>query len=231
MNQYRHIVSYTRIPGRELDKVKVFHHKSRHIAVFCNGRVFKVPLSAKALHDCLLSRHEIQLQLASIEAMIKGLNASSVAEENLPALTASSRIEWAVNRNRFISEGINMWSLEAIETSVLVVVLQVDEPADWTLMAKVDPASGGNRWSDRSFYLGMFESCVAGINAELAWAGASDGQHVYTAQPYKNPSDAKGGAITQAEGEKSSPLPPCKLLAWDFSSDLDLAVTRAVVDA
>lgn len=236
MNQYRRIFSCTRIPGREQDELKVYHHKSKHIAVFCNGRVFKLPLYAKGLHGRLLTKFEIQRQLESIEAMCKGLSASSPAEQNLAALTAAGRIEWAENRERFFSEGINKRSLDAIEKAVFVVVLQDDEPNDWTLMGKdLIHGSGGNRWFDKSFNLVVYKSCVAGINAEHAWADAPVMAHVweqvYTTQCFSKPYQPNGDVIVQNDGERSSPLPPVKLLNWDFSTGLDGAVTRSLADA
>jgi len=95
--------------------------------------------------------------------------------------------------------------------------------------------SGGNRWFDKSFNLVVYKSCVAGINAEHAWADAPVmahvWEHVYTKQCYTNPYDTSGDATVESEAEKASSLPPCKLLAWDFSSGLDAAVTRALADA
>ncbi|UIZ23560.1 hypothetical protein KXD40_007671 [Peronospora effusa] len=236
MSQYQRIFSCTRIPGREIDTIKLYHHKSKHIAVFCHGRVFKMPLFEKGQYGKLLSKFEIQRQFEWIETMALSMDASTKAEENLAALTAAGRIEWAENREQFLSSGINKRSLEAIESAVFVVVLQNEMAEDWTLMGKdLIHGSGGNRWFDKSFNLVIYKNSVAGINAEHAWADAPVMAHaweqVYTKQCYTMPYDKNGDTRVLSEKERASKLPPCRLLQWDFSSGLDQAVLKSLEDA
>ncbi|RLN90261.1 hypothetical protein BBJ28_00016867 [Nothophytophthora sp. Chile5] len=236
MSQYQRIFSCTRLPGRETDTLKLYRHKSKHIAVFCHGRVFKMPLFEKGQYGKLLTKFEIQRQFEWIEAAALALSAAPSAEQNLAALTAVGRIEWAENRERFFSEGINKRSLEVIESAVFVVVLQDDAAKDWTSMGKnLIHGSGGNRWFDKTFNLVIYKNSVAGINAEHAWADAPVmahvWEHVYTKQCYTIPYDAHGDTLLQSEAERTSKLHPCKLLEWDFSSGLDGAVLKSLAAA
>ncbi|CAI5744391.1 unnamed protein product [Peronospora destructor] len=236
MSQYQRIFSCTRIPGRETDTLKLYHHKSKHIAVFCHGRVFKMPLFEKGQYGKLLSKFEIQRQFEWIETTALSMHPPTKAEENLAALTAAGRIEWAENREQFLSSGMNKRSLEVIESAVFVVVLQNETAKDWTLMGKdLIHGSGGNRWFDKSFNLVIYKNSVAGINAEHAWADAPVMAHaweqVYTKQCYTMPYDKNGDTRVLSESERASKLPPCRLLQWDFSSGLDQAVLKSLEDA
>lgn len=236
MNQYQRLFSCTRIPGREEDTLKVFHHKSKHVAVLCKGRFFKMPLFEKGEHGRLLSKFEMQRQLTWIQETAQALGPASDAEQNLAALTATGRIEWAENREKFFSEGINKRSLHAIESAVFVVVLQDDLPADWTAMGKdMIHGSGGNRWFDKSFNLVVYKNGLSAINAEHAWADAPvlahAWEHVSTTVTYTNPFDAAGDVIPKAESERTSALPSCKTLLWDFAAGLEPAVLKALDEA
>ncbi|RLN51717.1 hypothetical protein BBJ29_009743 [Phytophthora kernoviae] len=236
MSQYQRIFSCTRLPGRETDTLKLYHAKSKHIAVFCHGRVFKLPLFEKGQYGKMLSKFEIQRQFEWIEATAITLGESTRAEQNLSALTAAGRIEWAENRERFFSGGINKRSLEVIESAVFVVVLQNDKAKDWTSMGKdLIHGSGGNRWFDKSFNLVVYNNSVAGINAEHAWADAPVMAHaweqVYTKQCYTKPYDNEGNTLVQSDAERTSKLPQCRVLQWDFSFGLDRAVLKSLVDA
>ncbi|TDH71464.1 hypothetical protein CCR75_001110 [Bremia lactucae] len=236
MSQYQRIFSCTRIPGRETDVLKLYQNKSKHIAVFCRGRVFKLPLFKKGQYGKLLTKFEIQRQFEWIETTALAMEAASKAEENIAALTAAGRIEWAENREQFFSSGMNKRSLEAIESAVFVVVLQNDVAKDWTLMGKdLIHGTGGNRWFDKSFNLVIYKNSVAGINAEHAWADAPVMAHaweeVYTKQCFANPYDADGNNSVQSENERVSTLPPCRLLLWDFSTGLHSAVLKSLEDA
>ncbi|CAH0521081.1 unnamed protein product [Peronospora belbahrii] len=236
MSQYQRMFSCTRIPRRETDIIKLYQHKSKHIAVFCHGRVFKMPLFEKGQYGKLLSKLEIQRQFEWIEATALSMDTPTNAEQNLAALTAAGRIEWAENREQYLSSGINKRSLEAIESAVFVVVLQNEVAKDWTSMGKdLIHGNGGNRWFDKSFNLVVYKNSVAGINAEHAWADAPVMAHaweqVYTKQCYSMPYDRNGDALVLSEAERTSKLPPCRLLEWDFTSGLDHAVLRSLEEA
>lgn len=236
MGQYQRLFSCTRIPGREEDTLKVFHNKSKHVAVLCNGRFFKMPLFEKGQHGRLLSKYEMQRQMEWIKNMSETLGPVSEAEQNLAALTAAGRIEWAENREKFFSEGINKRSLELIESSVFVVVLQDNLPEDWTAMGKdMIHGNGGNRWFDKSFNLVVFKNGMSAINAEHAWADAPvlahAWEHVSTTVTYTHPFDAAGDVIPKSESEKTSALPSCKVLQWDMSTGLAPAVLKSLEDA
>ncbi|KAL7690727.1 putative acyltransferase ChoActase/COT/CPT, choline/carnitine acyltransferase [Plasmopara halstedii] len=236
MSQYQRIFSCTRIPGRETDSLKLYHHKSKHIAVFCHGHVFKMPLFEKGQYGKLLTKFEIQRQFEWIESTALAMDPPSKSEEHLAALTAVGRIEWAKNREQFFSGGVNKRSLEMIESAIFVVVLQDDVAKDWTSMGKnLIHGNGGNRWFDKSFNLVIYKNSVAGFNAEHAWADAPVMAHVweqvYTKQCYTMPYDDNGDASVLSERERVSNLPPCRVLTWDFSTGLHSAVLKSLEEA
>ncbi|KAI9915998.1 hypothetical protein PsorP6_006921 [Peronosclerospora sorghi] len=236
MSQYQRLFSCTRLPGRETDVLKLYQPKSKHLAVFCHGRVFKMPLFEKGQYGKLLTKYELQRQFESIEAMASAMEAPTKAEANLAALTAANRIEWAENREQFMSSGMNKRSLELIESAVFVVILENKAATDWTSMGKdLIHGTGGSRWFDKSFNLVIYKNSVAGINAEHAWADAPVMAHaweqVYTKQCYTKPYDANGDVAVQSDDERRSKLPLCKVLEWDFSTGLDTAVLKSLAEA
>ncbi|DAZ96242.1 TPA: hypothetical protein N0F65_012545 [Lagenidium giganteum] len=235
MSQYQRIFSTTRIPGREEDSLKKFH-KSKHIAVYCNGRFFKLPLFEKGARGKLLSAHEIERQFIYIKELAEKLGEPSATEKNLPALTAVGRIEWAENREKFFSEGINKRSLEVVESAVFVVVLQDEEPSDVSEMGRdLIHGSGGNRWFDKSFQFVVYKNGLTGFNAEHAWADAPVMAHLWeyvqTIAVIQSPYDDQGNTKVTLESERTSTLHPCKVLQWDVSTGLEHAVSKSLEEA
>lgn len=236
MSQYQRIFSCTRIPGREEDHLQLYHHKSKHVAVFCNGHVFKMPLFQKGEHGKLLSMFEMQRQLEWITSTAKQLGPASDAEANLAALTAVGRIDWAENRERYFSEGKNKRSLQAIESAVFVVVLQDETPSEWTEMGRdLIHGTGGNRWFDKSFNLVVYKNGIAGFNAEHAWADAPVMAHLWewvcTMNTIALPYETDGSCKARFESERTSTLHPCRVLDWDFTPGLESAVIKSLEEA
>ncbi|KAL0583000.1 hypothetical protein ABG067_007060 [Albugo candida] len=240
MAQYHRIFSTTRIPGREEDVLRKFS-SSKHLAVLCKGQWFIMPLFGKGKAGKLLSAFELQRQLESIESMAKmgeviGHSGQETEENSIAALTADGRIAWAENREKYFSEGINKKSLEAIESSVFVVVLEDLTMNDWTSMGKdLLHGNGGNRWFDKSFQLIVYSNGVAGFNAEHSWADAPVMAHVWeyvnTMQVIASPFDAKRNLRITSERERTSVLPVCVRLRWSIDDALRSAVQSALRDA
>jgi carnitine O-palmitoyltransferase 1 len=238
MSQYQRIFSTTRLPGREEDILKKYRHKSKHLAVFCNGRIFKLPLFEKDARGRLLSFFELQRQFEWIKSTSDQLGRpTEKAEGHLPALTADGRINWAENREKFFSEGINKRSLEIIESSVFVLILDDKKPTDWSFCGKdLIHGNGSDRWFDKSFQIIVYANGVAGFNAEHAWADAPVMAHVWeyvqTQLTILSLFDSKSGNVKCLnESEKTSFLPPCKLLQWKMSKELEKSIENAMVVA
>lgn len=123
--QYERLFNTTRIPGIETDKLAHWSD-SKHIIVYNKGRYYKVLVYMK---NRILTACEIEQQLQYI------LDNNETApvidgEEKLAALTANNRTVWAQARTNYFSKGINKQSLDAIEKSAFVVVLD-DYPYEY----------------------------------------------------------------------------------------------------
>lgn len=234
MSQYSRMFGCTRLPGREEDELKLF--QSKHVAVLCKGRYFKMSLFEKGEHGKLLSFHEMQRQIEWIIATAEKLGEPTTAEKHLPALTAVGRIEWAENREKYFSEGINKRSLDIVESAVFAVSLQENVPSDWSTMGHdLIHGDGSNRWFDKSFNLVVYKNGITGFNAEHAWADAPAMAHawewVVTMAVIADPYLPDGNTKCVSEKERSSVLPTCKLLKWDISTGVEYAVNKSLKEA
>jgi carnitine O-palmitoyltransferase 1, liver isoform len=210
MSQYQRMFGCTRIPGREEDELKLF--QSKHVAVQYKGRFYKMPLFEKGERGKLLSFHEMQRQIEGIMAMGDSLGEPTAGEKHLPALTAVGRIEWAENREKYFSEGVNKRSLNVIESAVFVVTLQDNTVQDWSSMGRdLIHGNGSNRWFDKSFNLVIYKNGITGFNAEHSWADAPAMAHswewVVTKQTIADPYLPDGNTKCVSEKEKTSTLP------------------------
>jgi len=162
-SQYERVFNTTRVPGEEADKL-VHLNDSTHVAVYCHGKYFKVPLYHKGR---LLKTCELEI---SIQAIIDDKSAIQDGEEKLAALTAGERTPWAKARQEFFSKGVNKVSLAAIENSVFFVALDDCDynydPNDSTELdrfgASLLHGKGYDRWFDKSFTL------VIGTNGRVS---------------------------------------------------------------
>jgi carnitine O-palmitoyltransferase 1 len=125
--QYSRLFNSCRVPGEETDR---FRHwdDARHIAVYCKGCWFKLPV-----HNGKRLLEPPELQLAFQEILDSALKPAP-GEEHLAALTAGERSHWALTRRKFFNAGINKSSLQAIERAAFVVCLDDEhvsyDPAD-----------------------------------------------------------------------------------------------------
>ena len=110
-------------------------------------------------------------------------DAGQVTEANgkhLAAMTAATRTIWAEVREDNFSEGINKASLDEIEKSLFLVVLDTNAPTSWRERGSlIMHGNGGNRWFDKSVSLIVFENGHAGLNAEHSWADAPVVAHMW----------------------------------------------------
>ena len=119
--QYERVFNTTRIPGEETDRIQ-HHNDSTHIAVYCRGKYYRVPIIYKGR---TLKPSELQLQFQRI--LDDKETVPEKGEEKLAALTASERTYWAKTRQQYFSKGVNRTSLDVIEKSAFVLVFDDEE--------------------------------------------------------------------------------------------------------
>jgi carnitine O-palmitoyltransferase 1 len=118
--QYERVFNTSRIPGVETDRIQHVED-SLFIAVYRRGKYFKMPIHHKGR---LLKPAELQLQF---ERIMDDESAPEKGEQKLAALTAWDRTSWSKARTQFFAKGINRTSLDIIEKSAFVLVLDDEE--------------------------------------------------------------------------------------------------------
>ncbi|XP_076265090.1 carnitine O-palmitoyltransferase whd isoform X1 [Rhynchophorus ferrugineus] len=227
--QYERIFNTTRIPGDEADKIMHFSD-SNHITVYHKGRYFKVIIHHKGR---ILLPAEIQMQ---IEQILKDTSEPQPGEEKLAALTAGLRRHWADVRQIYFSKGVNKLSLDAIEKSAFVVVLD-DFPYEFDMLdpTKLDNygkvllhGKGYDRWFDKSFTLCIGNNGRLGFNAEHSWGDAAVMSHLWewviTEESYEPRFDHNGNALGNPE---FTPPPPSRL-NWDIPAQCQSAINESI---
>ena len=185
MQQSRRMFGTVRVPGRECDALKHYgaHPDAcRHIAVFCKGCFYKLPVYRR--DGSLRGPDELEDALAAIKRDAASATAGSEAEACLSALTSEGRTRWAEVREAHFSEGVNRRSLHAIESAILYLVLAEDEydVLDWGGRGKRLLAGARNApdvWYDKSICLVVQANGQAGLNAEHSWADAPAIGHMW----------------------------------------------------
>ncbi|KAG1685166.1 hypothetical protein DVH05_028578 [Phytophthora capsici] len=133
MEMFRRLFSTCRIPDRPTDRFKrVDPATVRHITVFCEGRVFTLPV-----YDAegeILTIGDLEVQLLHILRHSQFLNSHPAAnDDDIPqfvgALTALGRDKWAETRQALVQFGpLNQRSLDKIETSLFSLCLESSTP-------------------------------------------------------------------------------------------------------
>ena len=114
--QYRRMFGTTRIPGLVADRISHVPGSESNYCVCCrNGKWFKVPLTTPFGRRYSPAELEVWFEALCEE---EGGEVKA-GEENLPALTALGREEWALAREEFFLDGHNKASLETIEKVLL----------------------------------------------------------------------------------------------------------------
>jgi carnitine O-palmitoyltransferase 1, liver isoform len=156
--QYERMFNTVRVPGVEGDKI-AHYDDSKHVVVLHKGCYYKMTIYHKTR---LLTACEIQYQLDLIVNASEKYLAWSHGEKHLASLTALNRTKWAETREKYFSEGVNKVSLQEIESSAFIVVLD-DEPFSFGLNSSSKEygyygqqllhGKGNDRWLDKSFNL------------------------------------------------------------------------------
>lgn len=114
--QYERLFNTTRVPGIETDRI-VHYNDAKYIVVYHKGRYYKVLIYYK---NRILNPCEIEYQMQYI---LDHDAEPQKGEERLAALTAIDRTSWAQARQTHFARGMNKISLDLIEKSAFVVVL------------------------------------------------------------------------------------------------------------
>ena len=130
MRQYERMFGLTRIPGRDTDWL--LQSDSIHIAVACQGTWWRVELLTEDKIPLTPLAIESQLRLILLAADNSPTSAVSHAEAHLPALTALGRTRWAEIREGLLQVPTNKISLDEIETSMFVLLLDDRSPSSWS---------------------------------------------------------------------------------------------------
>eukprot|EP00794_Sanderia_malayensis_P019509 gene19509-21438_t len=170
MWQYERMFGTVRIPGDEID---VCQHVdgSEHIVVFSKGHYYK--MYTVDAHGTPLGILDLESQLEWIKKDSEQMIASHQAETEIAALTSSERSHWAKIRKDYFAEGSNRDSLNTIEESLFVLVLEdksfpeVSDRAKYLLHGDAKSV-----WYDKSFNIVAFTDGRIGLNAEHGWADA-----------------------------------------------------------
>ena len=230
--QYERVFNTTRIPGVEGDRL---HHlpDSQHIAVTWKGKFYKLNLYHKSR---LLLPREIERLIEKIQA---DEVPASEAEQHLGALTAAERAAWANTRKEYFTKGINRISLNAIENSIFVLVL---EDTDFEFDASDDSklsrfgqillhGKGYDRWFDKSINLIISRNGRAGFNAEHSWADAPIMAHFWEfVLSYENESLGYNADSRCRLGNGADPPAPHRL-KWDFPDELKTTIENCRLSA
>ncbi|KAL5289699.1 CPT1A family protein [Megaselia abdita] len=227
--QYERAFNTVRVPGLETDKI--IHYKdSNHIVVLHKGCYYKVVIYFKGR---LLRPCEIQIQ---IEEILKSKQTPLPGEQQLAALTAWKRSNWAEIRNQYFCRGVNRVSLQLIESAAFVLSLD-EEPYEFNmdqpeLLDKFGRillhGNGCNRWFDKSFTVCIGTNGRVGFNAEHTWADAPVMGHTWESVFIDEIGKYDENGNCRGTPEFSPPLP--SRLNWDLTLILP-KIQEAVIDA
>lgn len=219
--QYPRTFSTTRIPQLVQDTLEHFVD-AKHIAVYCNGKYYILTVVYAGRQ---LSPIELQKQIIWIEEASK-TDVAAPGEKDLSAMTAGERSKWASFRETYFSKGPNKHSLDLIEKSLFVVVLDDSEPGydkenpDMLDLYAKNMLCGDHMWYDKSFTVCCFKNGKIGLNAEHAWADATIISHLCEEcfnwdieLGYTESGDCRG------QPRDDMVLPPPRRLRWDMNSE------------
>lgn len=133
MEQHRRMFFTTRIPGREMDTLR--HHEMtqhRHVIVICKGNYYRLDCYHGHIisRKTLLSARQLEAQLATIRAdAARHADTAQTAAGRVAAMTSENRTRWAEVREGHLLRGTNKRTLAIVESAMLVLVLDDDEPA------------------------------------------------------------------------------------------------------
>ena len=216
--QYDRFFNTTRIPGVETDTL-LHLSDATHIVCIHKGRYFRLCVYNKGR---LLNSAELQKQ---IQGILDDVSEPDEGEKHLAALTASDRKVWAETRNSYFNKGLNKTSLDIIERSAFVLVLDdyaygyddEDESQASHYGRMMLHGKCSDRWFDKSFQLIVGNNGKMGLNGEHSWADAPVVAHFWE---YLIAKDIVDGNSYDSEGNcvgRIMDVPPkARKLRWDI---------------
>ncbi|XP_021953980.1 carnitine O-palmitoyltransferase 1, liver isoform isoform X2 [Folsomia candida] len=226
--QYERVFNTTRIPGIQTDRLQHLDD-STWIAVYHKGRYYSMPTYYR---NRLMEPAELQVMF---ERILADTSVPSKGEEKLAALTAWERVHWAKTRREFFSKGVNRSSLDSIEKSAFVLVLDDEEyhfdPNDSSKLnhfaQRMLHGNGYDRWFDKSFTIVIAKNGRMGFNAEHSWSDAPILGHLWEhclgEEMFTYGYDAQGNTNGSVEVE----LPQPKKLKWEIPTEALEAIEYA----
>ncbi|CAG7833727.1 unnamed protein product, partial [Allacma fusca] len=185
--QYSRMFNTCRIPGDTIDRLRhdVF---SDHIVVVHQGRYFRLNIYRQGSKK-LLSPAELHLQFQRILA---DTSKPEDGEDKLADLTTWKRDEWAQARRKFLCQGVNQDSLEAVESSAFFFHLDENEYKTETIEQSAKSTAGlvslgmgaaygngGARWMDKSLNFFVAKNGRAGGVCEHSWGDGMISSHMW----------------------------------------------------
>ena len=166
MEQHKHLFSSCRVPGRVQDTVRTPYSPerpgpstARHVLVLHRGRGFRVDVLGADGHPHAL---------AEVVDALRAVLSSAPGGDPWPGpLTTKARAAWAADRESLLAHPGNAAALEVVETALLCVCLEDDDPVD--AQDACDRLLAGDstcRWFDTSVSLVVFPDGTAGYNGE-----------------------------------------------------------------
>uniref|UniRef100_A0A8C5K5M6 Palmitoyl thioesterase CPT1C n=1 Tax=Jaculus jaculus TaxID=51337 RepID=A0A8C5K5M6_JACJA len=226
--QYEKIFNTTRVPGVEKDYLRHLQD-SRHVAVFHQGRFFRV--ATHALNG-LLSPRSLEQQFQRI---LDDPSPACPHEEHLAALTAAPRGLWAQVRESVKTQAAD--ALEAVEGAAFFVSLD-PEPAG---MTREDPATsldayahallagrGHDRWFDKSFTLIVFSNGKLGLSVEHSWADCPVSGHMWEFTLATECFQLGYTVDGHCKGHPDPSLPHPQRLQWDLPEKIHSSISLAL---
>eukprot|EP00756_Hemistasia_phaeocysticola_P021414 Hpha_TRINITY_DN15773_c2_g4::TRINITY_DN15773_c2_g4_i1::g.38971::m.38971/K00624/E2.3.1.7; carnitine O-acetyltransferase len=162
MSMYKFLFNACRIPYPGKDYYVTYDPAAyHHVAVLCNGRVYKVDTRVGG-QELSIANLAAQLERVKAEASRKGAPSFPV-----PVLTSENRDKWAKSREALKRTAGGAAALDMVESSVLVVCLDLDNPSSRVDIARgLWHGDGKNRWFDKPLEFVVFANGEAGFNGE-----------------------------------------------------------------
>lgn len=173
MSEYPRLLASTRIPGATRDRLQR-RPESRHVVVVRNDRLYSLEVLDEGGNPYAVDDLERALRQVVEDTTSPGLPVG--------VLTTEPRRVWAAVREEHLERGAPgaRASLEAVETAILLLVLESDHPPPHARSSEAARLSlhgdARGRWFDKSIQLLVAENGVAGFCMEHAGFDGSTAQ-------------------------------------------------------
>ncbi|XP_052246538.1 peroxisomal carnitine O-octanoyltransferase-like isoform X2 [Dreissena polymorpha] len=168
MDQFRRLFSTCRIPAVQRDHLATYFKTESegkaptNIVVLCGGRIFNMTVIDDSGEP--LTALELQAQFQRVRDHCD----REPEGPGIGALTGDNRTSWAQIRSRLQAlHPDNYHNLDAIQRSIMCVVLDDSSPKDETEMCQIALAGDSrNRWFDKSLTMIYYKNGLAASNCD-----------------------------------------------------------------